>query len=373
MKEKINILHILFVSNNKTSGVRNVVPKYLEYQSKIANVALLNCNNTEVPEAKDIYKVFKLSELNNKKISNLPAPYNKPDLVVFHSIYYPQYIKLYKECKKEKIPYVVVPHGSLTKQAQKQKIIKKIPANILLFNGFINNAVAVQYLIEGEKEKSKHVKKYIINGNGIELIRKEKKYTSQENKEFKYIYIGRYDTYTKGLDLLINAIALIKEELLERKIKFLLYGTDYRGREKQIIALIEKNNLDNIVELNGPVWGQEKIEKMLEADVFIQPSRTEGQPIGLMEAISIGLPCIATKETNYGEIIKNNHMGWQIKADSKDIAKKILEAYDNREKFSTITKIEREYAKNNFEWNKITIKTIEEYKDLIEQYKEKKC
>lgn len=45
--KNINILHILFVDNEKGGGVRNVVPKYLKYESQIANVALLNCNDSE--------------------------------------------------------------------------------------------------------------------------------------------------------------------------------------------------------------------------------------------------------------------------------------------------------------------------------------
>ena len=324
MDNKITILHVLFVSNNKSSGVRNVVPKHVEYQNKYANVALLNCNNSEVEESEGKFNVYKLSELKDGKISNLPTPYNKPDIVVFHAIYYPQYINLYKQLKIAGIPYIVVPHGSLTKEAQKQKRYKKIPANLLLFNGYVNNAIAIQFLIEGEMKKSRKVKKYIIAGNGIELS-KEKKEFKEGNDEFKFVYIGRYDMYTKGLDLLLAAIKMIKNDAIKNNMKFILYGTDYRGGEEQVKELITNYELEDIVKINGPVWEKEKEKALCDADVFLHVSRTEGQPIGLMEAIDCGVPCIATFETNYGEIIEKNGLGWMAETTAEGIAKKIIE------------------------------------------------
>ena len=367
MEKKIVILHILFVSNNKTSGVRNIVPKHLEYQAHIANVALLNCNNTEVEEADGKYNVYKLEEIQNKEIKNLPEPFNNPDLVVFHAIYYSQYINLYKQCKKNNIPYIIVPHGSLTKQAQKQKWIKKIPANILLFNGFVNNAIAIQYLIEGEMEKSRNNRKYIIAGNGIELSNTQKQYVNNKLEQFKIIYIGRYDTYTKGLDLLIKAVSLIKDFMRQNSIKVLLYGTDYRGRQKQIEQLINYYKIKDIVEMNGPVWGEEKIKAMCDADIFIQPSRTEGQPVGLMEAIEIGLPCIITEETNYGKIVEEEKIGWMIKIDEKDLANKIVEAYKNKGNLQKMSENGKKYAKNNFEWKIIAKRTVESYIKILKE------
>ena len=261
---------------------------------------------------------------------------------------------------------IIVPHGSLTKEAQKQKWLKKIPANILIFNKFIDNATAIQYLIEGEQEKSRKCKKYIIAGNGIELSDNKKTYISDSNNEtFQIIYIGRYDTYTKGLDLLIKTAIAIKDFCRENNIKFMLYGTDYRGRQKKIEKMISKNNIEDIVVMNGPIWGIEKNDKMCKADLFIQLSRTEGQPIGLMEAIDVGLPCVVTKATNYGTIIEENNMGWVVNTEVKDICEKIIEAYNERKKLYKKSENEKQYAKKNFAWNEIAEKTVEKYKEII--------
>lgn len=370
MEDKFTILHVLFVSNNRTSGVRNVVPKHLEFQSKFADVALLNCNDSEVEEAKNKYNVFKLKDIKEGKICNLNSPFNKPDLVVFHAIYYPQYIDLYKQCVKSDIPYIVIPHGSLTKQAQKQKWIKKIPANILLFNGFIRKAKAIQFLTEGEMNKSIKYKSYIIDGNGIELSTTKKIYNNDStSKSFKIVYVGRYDTYTKGLDLIINATISIKEFCRANNIKVIMYGNDYRGRLQKIRKLINNGDVSDIIEINGPIWDKEKIKKLCESDVFIHPSRTEGQPVGLMEAIDVGIPCIATMETNFGNVIKEYGLGWVPETNSKGIACAIMEAYNSKNSLKDISSKEIKYALDNFEWNNVAKKTINDYRGIVNERK----
>lgn len=369
MKNTITCLHIIHASNNKANGIRSIVPQYLEHQKNIVNVALLNCNDTEIEEAKGKFCVYKLNELEEKKINNLPEPFNNPDIVIFHAIYYPQYIKLYKQCIKRDIPYVIVPHGSLTRNAQRQKFIKKIPANILLFNAFINHATSIQFLSEGEKQRSRRVKKYIIKGNGIEIVKEGKIFNNKENEKFKVVYIGRYDMHIKGLDLLIKAVKLIKNYMRENNIVLYLYGKDFRGMEKKIRKQVKQYQLNDLIYINGPVWKQEKINILKKSDVFIQTSRTEGQPVGLMEAIAIGLPCIVTDGTNFGNIVEQNRIGWKTKTCPRDISEKIIEAFKSKLELQQMSERAKKYAQENFEWNQITQNTINEYKKIIVEYK----
>ncbi len=44
----MNLLHVCSITNNKTSGISNVVPEHFINQSKFVKVALLNCNNTQI-------------------------------------------------------------------------------------------------------------------------------------------------------------------------------------------------------------------------------------------------------------------------------------------------------------------------------------
>ena len=105
--------------------------------------------------------------------------------------------------------------------------------------------------------------------------------------------------------------------------------------------------------------------------MFIQLSRSEGQPLGIMESMSYGVPCIVTEGTTFKEIVEKYECGYTVEYDKKDIASKILYAIDNYEKMDILSKNAYNYAKNNFEWNKITLETINKYKTIINEIKER--
>ena len=60
----MNILHVCSITNNKTSGISNVVPEHFINQSKFVKVALLNCNNTQIERLKSEKNVFYYNEIN---------------------------------------------------------------------------------------------------------------------------------------------------------------------------------------------------------------------------------------------------------------------------------------------------------------------
>ena len=62
------------------------------------------------------------------------------------------------------------------------------------------------------------------------------------------------------------------------------------------------------------------------ADLFINVSSSEGLPVSIMEAISFGIPVIATDVGGTGEIVKNGISGFLINRDFEtvELAKKIM-------------------------------------------------
>ena len=72
-----------------------------------------------------------------------------------------------KELIKKKIPYVIIPHGSLSIKSQRHKYIKKKIGNFLIFNRFIKRANFIQCLSQRELLETKFdVQKFVVpNGN----------------------------------------------------------------------------------------------------------------------------------------------------------------------------------------------------------------
>lgn len=366
---ELSILHVAMINGKKANGVECVVPMHLQNQSKNCRVALLNCGEKLV-ESNDDYEVFNYNTLKEKSITKLPKPFNKPDIIIFHCIYYPVYISLYKQAKKANIPYVIVPHGSLDNTAQANKKLKKVIGNLVLFNKFIKNAKSMQYLCDGEKECSTKFSKInpncIVAGNGIDISNTKKTYDINNNDEFRMIYIGRYAIYHKGLDLLISTMKKYKKEMKQKKIKLILYGAEH---EDDLKELVENSDLEGIVEYNGPVYAEKKIEELIKSDIFMQTSRHEGQPLGVMEAISLGLPCVLTKGTNMGELVEREQIGWMSEFNEERLKDTIFKAFNQKGNFSDITPRAITYGEENFSWDVVAKNTIVEYKKLINRGK----
>ena len=356
----MNILHIGKLSEDQANGMNVVVPEHVISQSKIENVAFLNCRNIKLTKLSE-FKNYFCQEKNIKKIKDIKSPFNKPDIVIFHGIYIPEYLKLSKEIRKLKIPYIIVPHCSLTENAQKIKPLKKKIGNILFFNKFIKGASAIQYLSSVESNMSKKFKNnsYII-GNGMDEPNIKKNNFSK--KGLKLIYVGRYDIYHKGIDLLINACKTISDYMRKESIIIELYGkgTD----EEKIKKMIINNELSDIIKVNGPIYGLEKLKIITSDDMFIQTSRLEGQPLGIMEAMYLGMPIIATEGTTFKEIIKENSCGFSCTNDYNKISQQIVKMNENKNILKKFSQNSYKYAKNNFCWNIISKQSIQKYKEI---------
>jgi glycosyltransferase involved in cell wall biosynthesis len=103
------------------------------------------------------------------------------------------------------------------------------------------------------------------------------------------LWIGRYSTAHKGLDLLLQALASVPADT---RPLLLMRGTDYRGGKAEVEGLVSSLGLAGHVTVGPPVGGEEKESLLLECAGYVQPSRWESHSIGLLEALSRATPSL---------------------------------------------------------------------------------
>ncbi len=358
-------MNILFISNSdgkKTAGLTYSIPKQIESASKYDNVFWYNlCPlKNENWEKKKYY--HNINDYPCKKIKFLPEPFNNPDIIVFQQMYdYVRYYPLLLEVMKRKIPYIIIPRSELTEYAQKKSMWKKRIANFLFFDKFVKKAAAIQYLTNDEKinSGSKWNKKFFINSNGIQKAKILKENFSEE--KIKCVSISRIEPYQKGLDLLIEACKNIKNILEKNNVNIDIYGS---GDKEELRDNIKKYEIEHIIKIHDAIYDLEKEKILLESDIFLLTSRFEGHPMGLIEALSYGLPCLITEGTNMKDKIEEYDAGWVTDISVKGIEKAFIKMIEDKKFFKNKSKNTVELSKI-YDWDNIAKISHEKYWEIV--------
>lgn len=133
--------------------------------------------------------------------------------------------------------------------------------------------------------------------NGIEETKKgQLKKAKNETKETVIGFVGSL-TKRKGVEYLIKAISILKEQGL--KVKGVIVG---EGEErKRLEALSKKLKIDKIIEFKGLVEDPALIYPTF--NIYVQPSLDEAFGIAALEAMSFGLPVIASNVGGLRELL----------------------------------------------------------------------
>jgi glycosyltransferase involved in cell wall biosynthesis len=211
----------------------------------------------------------------------------------------------------------------------------------------------------------KHNTKF-VETNGIAVP--ETKKGSFNNEKIEFVYIGRIAVYHKGLDILLEAVSHIKEYLEEKKCVFSIYGPSDEEQYEKMNSMLDQYRLRNVVQLHPAVSGKEKEKALLDADIFIQTSRFEGMPMGILEAQSYGVPCLVTKGTTLGDFINKYDSGWVSETDSEAVAEIIKKAISDRAHWENKALNSRKMIESEFSWDKVSSETIKHYEEILHKF-----
>lgn len=176
-------------------------------------------------------------------------------------------------------------------------------------------------------------------------------------KDFLVAISGRM-VYDKGIPVILNAI----KEIKDKNIKFIFIGN---GEYINIIKQDYKSYIDS--ERICLLGTRDDVLEILSAcDLFLFATLHENLSNALLEAMSIGLPVIATNVGGNTEVVKDGKNGFLIpKEDSKEIVDKLIILKNNPDLCQKFSEKSKQIIKNKFHQDILLDKLDHLYNSLI--------
>ncbi len=147
--------------------------------------------------------------------------------------------------------------------------------------------------------------------------------------------------------------------LLPANIYFLVAGIG--PDESALMHLAKKLKISERVKFLGHIDRKDMPKYLRASDMFIRPSRSEGQGASFVEAMGAGLPVIATQEGGIADFLfdeKRNPdkpvTGWAVDKDSpQQIAEAVQDIMSHQEKMRAVVATAKQMVIDKYDWDKI--------------------
>lgn len=232
------------------------------------------------------------------------------DIVHLHSMWRWPNLRAARICRKHRVPYVVQTHGSLSPWALRHKRLRKLLWGRLFERRVLEHAAFVHAESEMDREA---ILAYLPSAKTIvspcgayrEVFEGDPPGNTltarwpQLAGKTVLLFLSRIDVM-KGLDLLIPALARVAPSYPD--LALLVVGPDSAGLVPGLMRLARDLEIEDRVVWGGPVWGDERLAIMKQADVYVHPSMSDNFGISVLEAMFCASPILTTTATPWSEL-----------------------------------------------------------------------
>ena len=143
-----------------------------------------------------------------------------------------------------------------------------------------------------------------------------------DEKKVNVVTVARISP-EKGIDRALNVFNLLKNE----GYAFTYHVIGGGGNYEQLCQYVKDNKLEDYIYLYG--YDNNPYRYILNADLFLLPSRNEAAGLVIDESRALGVPILSTKTVAAEEILSQHSCGWVCDNSEKGLYEGIKQLFDN--------------------------------------------
>lgn len=232
------------------------------------------------------------------------------------------------------------------------------------FHKLVAISNAVKHDIES---RSKFCPVVVYNGVKIHDIKsRDLSSNSLTSSTINIVQVGRLDSNVKGQDILLRALSTLQKHVDPLTVMLDFVGGGVSSEE--LMVLTTNLGLTSNVRFLGNKSRDWVYEHLCDYDIFVQPSRSEGFGLTVVEALASKVPVIVADNDGPAEIVGYGKYGFVFKKnDVDDLVAKLVDAIEliNGNDLESFVENAYQYSCMNFDIKRTAEQYLSEYQKLL--------
>lgn len=233
------------------------------------------------------------------------------ELTHIHAVFNHSSLAAARECRKQQVPYVIRPLGTLDPWSMKQKPLRKRLFWSLAGKSMLSGAAAVHYTSRAEQTATEDllgVNHGQVIPLGVEAVAESMNGARQDPSLDPYVLVLSRLHPKKGLDVLIDAFIALAQRSEFDGWRLVIAGdgpADHVNLLKRKAAAVQER-----IVFTGWLDGERKEQMLRNASLLALPSYQENFGLCVMEALARSVPVLLSPHVNLADEIEEANAGW---------------------------------------------------------------
>jgi len=271
------------------------------------------------------------------------------------------------------VPYIIRPCGMLDPWSLRQSKWKKRLYMAWRLRRDLQQAAALHFTAAAERDLTQPLKlsaPAIVEPNGVDLKEFENlpprgtfraRYPAIGDRPM-VLFLSRVHP-KKGLDLLVRALARSSH----REAMLVIAGPDWANHTAEIQQLVQSLGLSDRVIFTGMLHGCQRIEAMVDADLFALTSHSENFGVAVVEALAAGTPVVISDQVNIYQEIAAAGVGAAVSLDVPTITQTLDRWVGDAALRQSAAEKCRAFVWKHYDWNQIALRWADHYARLTDR------